>query len=549
MLKLATILDNPGEPPVQTRYRDPHELKRLGYTGVVIYESTALSGVESADVVTSGELRRWTLNQFDHIARTIDAVHQAGLAVYLFYDVLVLPADLVQRNVTALTCKNRPATLCPASEQALDLSAQALRATLQRWPDVEGVVLRFGDTDARRLPHLMGNDIYAPHCPRCSQLGRADRVVNVVSRFHELVVKQMGKQLIARAWNVRPQGLHDSLELAQRVVDRLPAAEGDRFLLSFKCTQTDFWRYQKWNPASLAMGDRPIVYELQCQREFEGKGGIPNWQPPLWRDGYPETRDATEAAGLHGTADKVNLAGIWAWVRGGGWGGPFVKNETWIDANVFAAPRLADDPGLDVTELGQAWITQRLGIEDAALSRQILAILEHSPEIIRQAFYLGPYAKAKSDPWHPSADWIQDDMLDAQAAWRIVQRLNDAQLDELVQEKQRAVEQLSADRAGLQRLVSDRNHATLEPLVNTLVYAESFFETLRDLLAGLVAYRRYQKTRSAAQATIARQKLLAAQSHWNHHTQRHGAMPGVATAFREAHFWEITQQALDAVSE
>ncbi|MFA9479077.1 hypothetical protein ACERK3_12365 [Phycisphaerales bacterium AB-hyl4] len=549
MLKLATILDNPGEPPVHTRYRDPRELKSLGYTGVVIYESTALSGVESAEVVTSGEMRRWTINQMDHIARAIDDAHAAGLKVYLFYDVLVLPADVVNRNLIALTCKNRPTTLCPASEQAIELSTAALQSTLARWPRVEGVVLRFGDTDARRLPHLVGNEIYSPHCPRCSQLGRADRVVNIVNRFHDLVVKQMGKQLIARAWNVRPNGLHDSVELARRVIDRLPEPDGDRFLLSFKFTQTDFWRYQKWNPASLACGDRPIIYELQCQREFEGKGGIPNFQASLWRDGYPETREDDEPAGLKNVGDKVNLAGVWAWVRGGGWGGPFVKNETWIDANVFAAPRLADDPSLDAADLARAWVEQRLGITDAAITQSLVDILEHSPEIVRQAFYIGPFARTKTDAWHPSADWIQDDVLDAQAAWRIVQRLSDAQLDELVSEKSRVVEQLGDDRAALQRLVSDRNHATLEPLVNTLTYAESFCETLRDLLAGLVAYRRYQKNHSPAAATIARQKLLAAQSHWNHHTQRHGSMPGVATAFREEHFWEVTQDALAALSE
>jgi hypothetical protein len=548
MLKLATILENPGEPPINSRYHDPQELKSLGYNGLVLYATTALSGLESPDVIASAELRRWVAGQMDHVGRQIEQAHAAGLQVFIFYDVLVLPADLVSRNAGALTCKNRPTTLCPASEEALDLSVRGLQSLLQRWPSVEGVVLRFGDTDASRLLHLVGNDIYTPHCPRCSQVGRADRILAVVERFRQLVVEQCNRRLIVRAWNVRPNGLHDSIDLAKRVISRLGGdPKDDRLILSFKFTQTDFWRYQKWNPGSLLCGQRPVIYELQCQREFEGKGGIPNWQVPLWRDGYPETREDSQPQGLAQVGDKINLAGLWAWVRGGGWGGPFVKNETWIDANVFAVPRLAEDARASADELGRQWIDQRLQVSDSAIASRVLRILQDSPDMIRSAFYIGPYAASRPDGWHPSADWISDDLVDAQAAWRIVQRIPEAQLDALVQEKETAAANLSAHRAELQHLVSDRNHSTLEPLVNTLMYSESLFEMLRDLLAGLVAYRRFQKSRNAAMADLAKQKLFAAQSHWNHHAQRYGSMPGAATSFREIHFWELTQQILSEV--
>lgn len=549
MLKLATLIENPGEPHAETRYRDPEHLRSLGYNAVALYETTALSGIESAEVIADSELRRWVATQFDQNTRAIDRAKQAGLKVYFFYDVLALPRDVVSRDVQGMTCRSRQTSLCPASEQAIALSAAALRSHLARWPQVDGVVLRFGDTDASRLPYLMGNDIYSPHCPRCSQFGRADRIVSILSRFHQLVVEQSNKQLIVRAWNVRPNGLHDSVELAQRVVDRLPGEPtDDRLILSFKFTQTDFWRYQQWNPSSLVCSPRPIIYELQCQREFEAKGGIPNWQVPLWRDGYPESRIQNTPAGLAEVAQQVNLAGLWAWVRGGGWGGPFINDEAWIDANVFAVPKLADNPAASINELANQWIADRLGITEPAIVQALKQILEHSPEIIRQAFYIGPFAKSRSVPWHPTADWIQDDMLDAQAAWRIVQRLTDSQLDEAVAEKQAAADQMSDDRAVLQRLLGGSHQKTLEPLVNTMIYAESLFEALRDLIAGLAAYRRYQKTKAPSTAEITRQKLYAAQAHWNHHAQRHGSLPGAASAFRENHFWELTQDILAEVS-
>ena len=88
------------------------------------------------------------------------------------------------------------------------------------------------------------------------------------------------------------------------------------------------------------------------------------------------------------------------------------------------------------------------------------------------------------------------------------------------------------------------NRSVLEPLSNTMLYADSLFRMLGNLLAGLVAYRRYLKKKDPAQATLCKQKLLAAQSDWTHHTQRYGAMPGAATSFRESNFWDLTQQIL-----
>lgn len=552
MLKLATLIDNPGEPSVESRYRDPRQLQQLGYNGLVIYETTAFSGVIGPEAVADAELRRWLAHQFGHVRQVIDLARQAGLDVYLFYDTLALARDLVEKQVGQYSCKNRPGNLCPASDAALDASIHGLEALLQRFPDVSGIVLRCGDTDAPRLPHLIGNDLLAPLCPRCSDLGRADRIVRFVDRFHDLVVQRFCKRLIVRAWNVRPNGMHDSVDLARRIVERLPGdPSDDRLMLSFKFTHTDFWRYQNWNPCSLACGPRPVIYELQCQREFEGKGGVPNWQPPLWRDGPPAEEVAQHpsgAAGLAHVVDQIKFAGLWAWVRGGGWGGPFIKNETWIDANVFAVPRLADNPRADLDTLARQWITERLHVTDPALADAVFAILRDSAEMVRKAFYIGPFARHKSNPWHPNADWIQDDLIDASAARRMIERLSDEELTQVVQEKHDAADLVARAHASLYHLETDANRKVLEPMINVMAYTESLFEALRDLLAGLVAYRRFQRQRTDELAELARQKLLQAQSHWNHHTQRHSARPGAATAFREAHFWELTQHILQEVS-
>lgn len=551
MLKLATLLQNPGEPEITTQYKDPAALKALGYNGLVLYNTTGLSGVSSPDEIADRELSRWVAQQLNDTARRVDEAVAAGLDVYLSYDMLVLPKSYVESHAAELCCKGSAETLCPASRPAIQRSMNALESLIRRLPKIAGVVLRLGDTDARRLPYLIGNDLYAPHCPRCSQLGRADRIIAAIENAYELVALKHDRRLIVRAWNVRPSGFHDSPDLAKRIVARLPGdPTDDRLVLSFKFTQTDFWRYQPWNQASVVCGDRnkanrPILYELECQREFEGKGGVPNYQATLWRDGMPEAFD--DRGGLANVSEQVNFAGLWAWVRGGGWGGPFVTDEAWIDANVFAVPRLADDPNAHIISLAKEWAKDRLHINEPDLINAVTGILECSAELAREAFYFGPFTATKGSCWHPAADWVSDDQLNAEACWRIIQRIPADELDLTVQEKEHAAEQISSDRHLLQTLAGDRAHDRLQSLVNTLIYAESLYAAMRDLTAGLVAYRRYLDTGNRDFAEAARGRMFSAQSEWNHHTGRHAMLPGTATPFREFGFWELTQRVLDEV--
>jgi hypothetical protein len=191
-------------------------------------------------------------------------------------------------------------------------------------------------------------------------------------------------------------------------------------------------------------------------------------------------------------------------------------------------------------------VSQRLEADNDACEK-LVELLKDSAELVRKAFYIGPFARTQPSPWHPSADWIQDDLLDTQAAWRIIQQLSTSQLDEAVHEKQQAAEDIGRHRAALQQLIGDREHKSIEPLVNSLLYTESFFEALRDLIAGLVAYRKFQKTNDSALAGVVQKKLFSAQDYWNHHTQRFGSLPGAATAFREENFWDVTQDLIAKV--
>lgn len=545
MLVLATILDNPGEQPHQTRYRDPAELRALNYTGLVIYPTTGLSGLLGPDTPGHAEARQAAGELYESVRRTAAEAHAAGLAVYLMFDAPTLSRELVG---SAMTCGRQPQTLCPASDALLDMSGQCLEALVSQIDHVDGIVLRLGDSDAHRLPSLdlVGNDIYSPHCPRCSGLTTADRIERFVRFFHELVVGKLGRQLIVRAWNARPGGMHDNVALCQQVVERLPA--DDKLILSFKFTQTDFWRYQQWNPSSLACGDRPILYELECQREFEAKGAIPNYQLPLWRDGMTEV---PEAQGLAQVTGAVNFAGLWAWVRGGGWGGPFVgkSQEAWIDANVVAVPQLAANPQADVAELAMQWVQQRLGVTNGKAAAVLQQLLLDSPQTALETFYIGPYARHRKDAWYPSGQFVEDDVIDAAAAKQIIESLSSPQLEQAVAEKQRAADRLAQQEAAVGRVASKLPQDVAELVEHTGEYADTLARTLRDLVAGLAAERMHQRKPDRVYVETARKSYDAAQRWWVHHTQRVPSLRKAATAFRSDNLWDITQAGLDKFTQ
>ena len=569
-------MTNPGEPRAASRYDDAAMLRSRGFNGLVVYESAALSGGQVGDGARDPDTARFvreTEAQVDAaFARAAapgpDGQPVAPLDVYLAFDLLVLHAERVAEETDAVCCRNRPTDLCPGRDAVWVRTMASLEAMLDRWPTAAGVVLRFGDNDVNRLPHVVGNDIYRPHCPQCEPMDAADRCLRAVTEAWERVVKDRGKRLIVRAWNLRPGGLHDDAALAVEVASRLPGdPEDDRLVLSFKVGPGDFWRYQPWNASSLVMGRRPVMYELQCQREFEGKGAVPDFQAGLWGAGMPESeyREAeagTAGATLHGLADAaaasspVNFAGVLAWVRGGGWGGPFVGDEWWIDANVYAAGRLADDPAADPATLAAGWVDDVLpGLPPARVAGVVQA-LQTSAEMVRKAFYIEPLARRRG-PWDPGAGWIQDDLLDVEAAWRIIRGLPEADLDVVVHEKQEAVDRAVAIHRALIGMnarsgvvgppVVGVTGDRLTRLANTALYATELFETLRDLMAGMVAVRRYQRSPTKAAASEARVRLRSAQTHWNHHTQRSARLPGTASPFRESRFWELTQQLLEAV--
>ena len=144
----------------------------------------------------------------------------------------------------------------------------------------------------------------------------------------EICVKH-GKQLFFRTWDIFPDKLHARLDHYLEVTDQIEPHP--QLAFSIKHTALDFWRHVKVNEC-LTQGKHPQIIEVQCQREYEGKGAYPNYVMDGVINGFEEN---AKKIGLKDLLAHPKILGVYSWSRGGGWYGPYIKNEFWPDLNAF----------------------------------------------------------------------------------------------------------------------------------------------------------------------------------------------------------------------
>ncbi|MGP3983613.1 hypothetical protein [Streptomyces sp. KR80] len=149
------------------------------------------------------------------------------------------------------------------------------------------------------------------------------------------------------------------------MTDRIAAHE--KLLFSIKHTSTDFWRTVAFNP-TLGVGRHRQIVEVQCQREYEGKGACPNYVIDGVVGGFEEYAGRPGPQGLAALVESPQLAGVWTWSRGGGWRGPYIENELWCDLNMWVMARWTRDTGLGEEGAFRAY-AHRVGLRGDAVRR------------------------------------------------------------------------------------------------------------------------------------------------------------------------------------
>jgi hypothetical protein len=138
--------------------------------------------------------------------------------------------------------------------------------------------------------------------------------------------------------------------------------------ISIKHCEDDFHRS---NPFSriIGQGRHPQVIEVQCAREYEGKGAYPNYVAADVIDGFEEhSGTELEVDCIRALAEKRPdlFGGIWTWSRGGGWGGPYAASELWYDLNAWVMANWAQDTRQSEAEVFNRYARERLGLDESS---------------------------------------------------------------------------------------------------------------------------------------------------------------------------------------
>jgi len=367
MLIMDMVHNNPGEAPTQSKFLDPAFLKENGYNSKVFFLFEAAQfGVDwkSFDpeiFPDSSKEALWIKAKSEIILRKYKEAKSEGLKVYCMLDMLVLPNALVNKYKNEICNKAGKIDISRPFTQKCFRSL--MNQMFDRFPQLDGLVIRTGETYLQDAPFYQGNSPV--------QNGMHDHNILIDILRDEVCVKRH-KDIIYRTWDMGQ--LHALTKYYLAVTDSV--APHPNLYFSIKHTMVDFWRGAITNPnldynsfnqywldeagqlgvpfnPCIGIGQHKQIVEVQCQREYEGKSAHPNYIAKGVIDGFEElkTEGLPRPYCLNQVKNNPLLSGIWTWSRGGGWGGPYIKNEFWSELNAYVVAHWAKDPSKTEKEI------------------------------------------------------------------------------------------------------------------------------------------------------------------------------------------------------
>jgi len=357
-LVLDMVHHNPGETPYKSKYNDPAVIKEMGYNGKVyfLFESPALAiNWESVDpdILPKGsEEREWV----DAKAAQIKVMHAKskaeGIAIYAMSDLVLFPKRLIEKYKIEDTFgdPNNP------------LTEKFIRAQINemfdQFPDLEGLVVRIGETYLHDAPYHQGA-IENKTSPKKT-------IIPLMNILREEICVKRDKQLIFRTWNSFDRNTGTYTQVSDAI------APHKNLIISIKHCEGDFHRARPFSKV-IGQGRHKQIIEVQSAREYEGKGAYPNYIANGVIEGFEEHARVPEEE-INSIREFVEkkpdlYGGIWTWSRGGGWEGPYIKNEMWCDLNSWVMAQWAQNTEKSEAYIFNRYATERLHLEGDDVSK------------------------------------------------------------------------------------------------------------------------------------------------------------------------------------
>ena len=333
---LDMVHNNPGEPLTETVFNNPNYLKEKGYNGQVMNDFSFAHAAITFDKLNpqifpqGSKEREWIMNAADRVRKNIKAAHAAGIKIYYFTDLIVLPKKLVELYHDEICDKNGKISF--ERPKTIEIHKLMLDELFETFPDLDGLVIRTGETYLNNVPYHTGNN------PIINGVSSHVKLINLLRE--EVCVKR-NKTIFYRTWSFG--GMHDSAAYYLSVTNQIEPHKN--LIFSIKHTQGDYHRTINFNP-TLGIGKHQQIVEVECQREYEGKGAYPNYVMDGVINGFEEYNTIKPQSGykcLNDIKNNPNFAGVWSWSRGGGWVGPYISNEFWCKLNAFVISKWGAD--------------------------------------------------------------------------------------------------------------------------------------------------------------------------------------------------------------
>ncbi len=325
---LDMVHNNPGEPLTNTVFNDPVYLANNEFTGQVLNDFTFAHAAITFDKLNpaifpvGSKERMWVENSAKKVRENIVKAHKAGIKIYYFTDIIVLPKKLVELYKSEICDANGKISF--ERPKTIEIHRIMLNELFDTFPDLDGLVIRTGETYLNNVPYHTGNGPIT---------NGAESHVKLINLLRDEVCVKRNKKIFYRTWSLG--GIHENPEYYLNVTNRIEPNEN--LVFSIKHTKGDYHRTFDFNP-TLGIGKHGQIIEVQCQREYEGKGAYPNYVMDGVINGFEEFSTNTPQSGNKGLSDlknNPNFKGVWSWSRGGGWVGPYITNEFWCKLNAY----------------------------------------------------------------------------------------------------------------------------------------------------------------------------------------------------------------------
>ncbi|MGQ1889003.1 hypothetical protein ACT29H_01025 [Thermophagus sp. OGC60D27] len=350
------VHNNPGEGFTKTEFNEPSKLREYGFNAQVVNEFQSVHCAISfnslnENIFPEGSKERiWIDSLANRITKRIDEIHQEGLEAYYFMDIIVLPRRLVQLYKDEICDSTGRIDFTRPKTQ--EIHRIMLDEVFERFPGLDGLVIRVGETYLQNVPYHTGNGPILRD--EKSWMHNTDSKSDGGEEIHRLLIdllrdevcEKFNKKIFYRTWDFG--FFHVLPEYYLSVTDSIDPHPNLYF--SVKYVKGDYHRTLKFNP-TLGIGKHKQIVEVQCQREYEGKGAYPNYIAKGVIDGFEELQNDTEIHSLNGLKTNPNFAGVWTWSRGGGWVGPYISNELWCDLNAYCLSQWANNPNRPEKEI------------------------------------------------------------------------------------------------------------------------------------------------------------------------------------------------------